>query len=170
MVFLWYSNWSFWITTGLDKGKFGSATERMYWRFELVSFISIHDSSLLLHMEVLPRYQVMWKVQGSRISRNILFLGHFSVKLFKLSQIVQFHLKTGFAAFFRFFLAYFSVNPPQFFQITLDHWSALTGCTDASNRVNRLNFPICFRSLGLPSPGHTHASNLQHSLKLSKFV
>ena len=49
-VIFWYSNWSFWISTGLDKGKFGSATERMYWRFELVSLISIHVSSLSLHI------------------------------------------------------------------------------------------------------------------------
>ena len=75
MVFLWYSNWSSESVSGLDKGKFSSAKNTCFGGFEQVSTLLKHDSSLSLHMEVLPRYQAMWKVQRSR---NIQFLGHFS--------------------------------------------------------------------------------------------
>ena len=70
MVFLWCSNWSSESVSGLDKGKFGSAKNTCFGGFEQVSTLSNHDSSLLLHMEVPLKYQVMWKVQRSgRISR-----------------------------------------------------------------------------------------------------
>ena len=54
------------------------------------------------------------------------------------------------------FLSFFSINPPKLFKIVLDHWSALTGCTDVSKSflkpfktwLNWLNLQNC-PNLGL---------------------
>ena len=70
-------------------------------------------------------YRYTWRFHRDLVYRGIkshgkfryseypecLFLGHFSVKLSKLFQIAQFHLKTGFPAFFGF-PVYFSIKPP----------------------------------------------------------
>ena len=150
MVFLWYSIGFFWISTGLDKGKFGSATERMYWRFERVS--------LFRYMIVLYRYT--W-----RFHRDIKSCGKFRYSEYPEYPIFRpfFHLNCSISLKNRFF-GLFQCKPPQFFQITLDHWSTLTGCTDVSNRVIRVNYPITLDHWSTLT-GCTDVSNFQNSFK-----
>ena len=99
MVFLWYSDirLSF-LELVLSWLKANSAVRQN-------TCIEVHS---LIACLVLYRYtwrfhrdnQVNVESSDTQNIQNVYFLGHFSVKLF---QITQFHLKTGFPAFFPFF-------------------------------------------------------------------
>ena len=140
MVFLWYSDIRLSSLELVLSWLKANSAVRQNTCIEVHSLISCPLFSIVTHGGSTEVIKSTWKVQILRISRMFIFLGHFSVKLSKLFQITQFHLKNR---FFQLFLpVFFSINSPP------DHWSTLTGCTDVSNYpIHLLNYQNSFKIL-----------------------
>ena len=104
--------------------------------------------SLSLHMEVPPRSRLSSQRGKFRYSEypEYSFFRPFFGYIVQIVQITQFHLKTGFLAYF-WFSSFFSINYPH----CLDHWSTLIGCcTDVSKLCklsHLLNYQNSFKIL-----------------------